>query len=133
MKEVFDFLKVNPLGCLATVKGDLPNGRPFQFMTEDEGRLYFCTSNRKEVYKELAANPHVCFTVTGPDTVYLRIWAAARFVPDEASKAKVMDASELVKSIYQSPSNPEFEVFFLEKGKAFLGDLKGNPAKEYTF
>ncbi len=134
MKELIDFLNASPLGCLATVKEDgMPNGRPFQFMTEDGGKLYFCTSNTKEVFREIKANPNVCFSVSGPDTSYARIWARAVFTQDPGAKTRAMESSELVKSIYRSPSNPEFEVFYLENGTAFLGDLKGTPPKEFTF
>ena len=52
---------------------------------------------------------------------------------DIAVKEKVIGSSELVKSIYKSASNPDFEVFFFENGSAFLGDLKGGSPKEYTF
>lgn len=133
MKEVIDFLNASPLGCLATVKGDgAPNARPFQFMREEEGRLYFCTSNKKEVFRELKANPDVCFSACGPDTSYVRIWAKVRFVEALDARAGVIESNALVKSIYGSASNPDFEVFFLEKGTAFLGDLKGNPSKEFA-
>jgi len=132
MKELIDFLKTNPVGCLATVRGDRPNARPFQFMMEDGGKLYFCTSNKKEVYRELDANPTVCFTGFAADTTYVRIWAEAVFVKEPAVREKVIDSSDLVKSIYKSASNPDFEVFFLGKGTAFLGDLKGGSPKEYA-
>ena len=133
MKELIDFLKTNPVGCLATVKGDRPNARPFQFMMEDGGKLYFCTSNKKEVYRELEANPNACFSGVAADTTYVRIWGKAEFVKDAAVKEKVIDSSDLVKSIYKSASNPDFEVFYFGNGSAFLGDLKGGPPKEYTF
>lgn len=134
MKELIDFLKVNPVGCLATVKEDgRPSARPFQFMMEEGGKLYFCTSNKKEVYRQLNANPTACFSGFSPDTTYVRIWGKAEFVKDAAVKEKVIDSSDLVKSIYKSASNPDFEVFFLADGVAFLGDLKGNPPKEYGF
>ena len=134
MKELIDFLKANPVGCLATIKeGGKPNARPFQFMMEDGGKLYFCTSNKKEVYRELEANPNVCFSGAAADTTYVRIWGKAAFVKDIAAKEKVIGSSDLVKSIYKSASNPDFEVFFLEKGTAFWGDLKGSVPKEYTF
>lgn len=133
MKELIDFLKGSPLGALATVRADnTPNARPFQFILEKDGRLWFCTSNKKDVFRELSANPRVCFSVTGPDTTYARIWADVRFVGDVAAKAAVLEAGDLVRSIYQSPSNPDFEVFYLEKGTASLCDLKGSPAKEFT-
>ena len=50
MKEVVQFLKDNTVQYFATVGLDgRPKARPFQFMLENEGKLYFCTSNEKEV------------------------------------------------------------------------------------
>lgn len=134
MKEVIDFLNRSPLGCLATIKeGKTPNNRPFQFMVAEGGRVYFCTSNKKEVFRELRADPHACFSACGPETVYARIWGSVRFVEEMEAKTRVIESSELVKSIYKSAANPDFEVFYFDHGTAFLGDLKGTPSKEFTF
>ena len=38
----------------------------------------------------------------------------------------------LVKSLYQSATNPIFEVFYLDEAKATIADFSGNPAKEYS-
>ena len=57
MKAVVKFLQENITGVLATVADGKPKVRPFQFMLEDGGKLYFCTNNAKEVYKQLKARP----------------------------------------------------------------------------
>ncbi|HVN95269.1 MAG TPA: pyridoxamine 5'-phosphate oxidase family protein [Syntrophorhabdaceae bacterium] len=131
MKELVDFLKANPLGCLATTKGDKPNARPFQFMLEDGGKLCFCTSNKKNVFAELKANPNACFSCSGPQTQYARIWGSVKFVTDAETKNKVIESNQLVRSIYRSADNPDFEVFYFTNGRAFLGDLLGHPSMEY--
>ena len=54
MNEVIKFLNENPIQYFATIGLDnKPKIRPFQFMLEDNNKLYFCTSNQKEIYKEL--------------------------------------------------------------------------------
>lgn len=50
MKEVIRLLRENQYGFLATVDNGRPRVRPFKFMFEEEGRLYFCTNSKKEVY-----------------------------------------------------------------------------------
>lgn len=48
MNEVIRFLNENLVQCFATVGLDgKPKVRPFQYMHEHEGKLYFCTSNQK--------------------------------------------------------------------------------------
>ena len=58
MNEVVKFLQENPVQYLATVGRDgKAKCRPFMFAGEMEGRLWFCTNNTKEVYKDMQANP----------------------------------------------------------------------------
>jgi len=46
-------------------------------------------------------------------------------------KAEVIEHSPLVKSIYKTPDNPTFEIFYLENAKAIIADFSGQPPKEY--
>ena len=46
---------------------------------------------------------------------------------DLAIKEKIQEASPLVKSIYQTPDNLEFEVFYLDEAVATISDFSGNP------
>lgn len=60
MNEVIEFLKENPVQYFATVELDnKAKVRPFQFMIEDGGKLYFCTNNEKDVFKQIKNNPYV--------------------------------------------------------------------------
>ena len=52
VNAVTDFLIKSQVQYLATIGlDDKPKVRPFQFMLEEGGRLYFCTSNQKPVFK----------------------------------------------------------------------------------
>lgn len=58
MNKVVEFLNANPVQYLATVGRDgKAKCRPFMFAGELDGKLWFCTNNQKEVYKDLQANP----------------------------------------------------------------------------
>ena len=53
MNEVVKFLQENPVQYLATVGRDgKAKCRPFMFSGEMDGKLWFCTNNTKEVYKD---------------------------------------------------------------------------------
>lgn len=132
MSEVVDFFKANPIQYLATMGLDgKAKVRPVQFMVEDRGKLYFCTSNEKSVYKELLKSPELEVTVATPEYVWIRITGKANFVNDLQIKQKVIDSSELVKNLYQTPDNPIFEVFSIE-GKAVISDFSGKEPKKYN-
>ena len=79
MKEVMDFLKTNKVFYLATTSGDQPHVRPMGFVMEYDGKLAFGTSNQKDMYKQLTANPNVeiCCVAANYDT--LRICGKAVF------------------------------------------------------
>ena len=54
MNKVVEFLNANPVQYLATVGRDgKAKCRPFMFAGELDGKLWFCTNNTKDVYKDL--------------------------------------------------------------------------------
>jgi uncharacterized pyridoxamine 5'-phosphate oxidase family protein len=130
MSVVTEFLVKSGVQHLATVGRDgRPKVRPFQFMLEEGGRLYFCTSNRKEVFQEMGRQPYVELSACGEGGAWLRLSGKAAFSRDPDLKARVLAASPLVKSLYQTPDNPAFEVFCLEEAHAVIADFSGNPPR----
>ncbi len=128
MNQVLNFINNSPVQYFATVGLDeKPKVRPFQFMLEDNGKLYFCTSNQKNVYREMSANPYVEMCCSGENFSWMRLSGKAVFSKDISLKQKVLETSPLVKSIYQTPENPEFEIFYLEQAVAVISDFSGNP------
>ncbi len=58
MNDVVKFLNENPIQYLSTVGLDgNAKVRPVMYYIEEEGKLYFCTSNEKPMFKELESNP----------------------------------------------------------------------------
>ncbi len=132
MKEVIDFLTKSQIYYLATVGLDgKPKVRPFGFVMEEGGKIYFCTSNDKKVYKEMKKQPWVEFSACGENFSWIRLSGKAVFSKDLAIKSKVLDLSPQVKSIYNSPDNPIFEIFYLDEASAIFYDFSGNPPKTF--
>ena len=133
MNEVVKFLMENPVQYFATVgKDNKAKVRPFQFIIEDGGKLWFSTNNEKNVYAEMQANPYVEVCVSTPKFEWMRLNGKAVFTNDMNVKEKVIEASPFVKNIYQTASNPIFEVFYLDEAKATIADFSGNPPAEYS-
>ncbi len=133
MQEIVQFLKDNPVQYLATIGLDnKPKVRPFQFMLEDNGKLYFCTNNQKPVYKEIKQHQFVELTTCTKDFSWLRLAGKAIFSNDSTIKEKILATQPLVKQIYQTASNPIFQIFYLDQAQAIIADFTGNPAKKYT-
>lgn len=134
MKSVVEFLEKNPVNYFATVGIDgTPKVRPFQFMFEKDGKLFYCTSNQKNVYKEMQKNPRIEISVTGENSAWIRISGKAVFLTDIGLKKMILDKYEFIRSIYGTPDNPVFEVFCLEDGKAVISDFSGTPPQVFSF
>ncbi|MCR1950781.1 pyridoxamine 5'-phosphate oxidase family protein [Clostridium sp. DSM 100503] len=133
MNEVVEFLKENPVQYFATVGLDgKAKVRPFQFMIEKEGKLYFCTNNKKDVFNEIKNNPYVEVCASSPKFEWLRLNGKVVFSNDLDIKREVIESSSLVKSLYKNAENPIFEIFYLQEVKAVISDFSGNPPREYN-
>jgi len=129
---VTEFLIKSQIQYLATIGlDDKPKVRPFQFMLEEGGRLYFCTSNQKPVFKELQKHPYVEFCASGANFSWLRLNGKVVFSKDLGLKARIQDASPIVKSIYKTPDNPVFEIFSLDGATATIADFSGQPPRTF--
>ena len=133
MNEVIKFLRENPTQYLATVGLDgKAKIRPFQFMIEEDNKLFFCTSNQKEVFSEIKNNPSVELCISNEKFEWMRLRGDVVFSNDLEVKAKVIESSPLVKSIYKKADNPIFEIFYLNNAKAVIADFSGNAPREYN-
>jgi len=127
---VSDFLTRSQVQYLATIGlDDRPKVRPFQFMLEEGARLYFCTSNQKPVFHEMRKHPHVEFCASGENFSWLRLSGKVVFLKNLSLKAKIQEGNPLVKSIYKTPDNPIFEIFYLDEAVATIADFSGNPPR----
>lgn len=134
MNKAVEFLQKNPINYFATVGADgKPKVRPFQFMFEKDGKVYYCTSNQKLVYKEIQKNPYVEISATDPNSAWIRVSGKAVFSKDLAVKKMVLDKYEMIKNIYKIPDNPVFEVFYLQDVEATICDFSGKPAQVFKF
>ena len=100
MQEVIEFLKKNPILYLSTLGLDgKPKVRPFQFMFEQDGKFYFCTSNDKNVCKEMQKQSYVEFCTCGENYSWIRLSGKVTFTNDMAVKEKIFEISPIVKSV----------------------------------
>ena len=100
------------------------------FCFQRDGKLWFCTNNQKEVYKDLQANPYVQVSVSSPEFAWIRLSGKAVFADNMAVKEGCMN-NPIVKGQYQTADNPIFVVFYLEDARAVIADFSGDPPKEY--
>ena len=133
MKDVVAFFKNNAVQYFSTIGiNGKPKVRPFQFMIESEGKLWFCTSSEKDVYKELSQNNYAEVCVSAPDFSWMRVSGKTVFENNQKVKQDILDISPLVRSIYETADNPVFEVFYLADAEAVIADFSGNPPRKIS-
>jgi uncharacterized pyridoxamine 5'-phosphate oxidase family protein len=121
MSTAFEYLKANPTFHLASVDGSKARVRPFSFCMKRNGKLYFCTSKNKEVYKQLTQNPEIEISDMGNDGTWLRIRGKVAF--DDTKDAKVQafgEAAELLKIYPKGANDISFTTFYFIKAEARL-------------
>ena len=127
MKEVHDFLKTCGVYYLATVDDDQPRVRPFGTAVIFEQKLYIQTGRKKNVARQMLANPKVeiCAYDHGKG-VLLRI--EAKVVPDERLEAKqyVLDHFPHLNSMYKSDDDITL-VLYLKDATATFNSFSTSP------
>ena len=101
------------------------------FALEQDGKLWFCTNDTKEVYKDMQVNPYVEISVSSSSYAWIRLQGKATFA-DNCSVKEACLKNPIVKSQYQTADNPIFEVFYLDEAKAVIADFTGNPPRTYV-
>ena len=101
MEKAFDFLRENKDVAFGTVENNRPNIRIFQVMLIKGHNLYFATSPKKQVYKQLLANPAI--EILGMKAnISVRMSGDVSFdVPVEIQK-EIYDTNSILSDLYPS-------------------------------
>lgn len=101
MEKAFDFLRENKDVAFGTVENSRPNLRVFQVMLIKGHTLYFATSQKKEVYRQLRDNPAV--EILGmKGNISVRMSGDVKFdVPVDIQK-EIYDTNTILSDLYPS-------------------------------
>ena len=122
-------------GCgaffIATMDKDgQPRVRPFGALAKFEGRLYLCTGNKKNVYRQLKANPKVEISGVASGE-WIRLEALAVEDARREARLAVLEQNPSLKKMY-SADDGVFAVFYLKDAKANILSFTGRNDK-YAF
>ena len=125
MERVCSFIKEAETYYLATVDGDQPRVRPFGTIHIFEGKLYIQTGRKKDVAKQLAANPkaEICAFKDGK---WIRV--TGELVDDNRVEAKksMLDAYPSLRAMYD-PEDDNTEVLYFKNAKATFSSFTAAP------
>ena len=101
MEKAFDFLRENRDFAFGTVENNRPNLRVFQVMLIKGHTLYFATSPKKEVYRQLKENPAI--EILGmKENISVRMSGDIAFdVPEDIQK-EIYATNSILSDLYPS-------------------------------
>ncbi len=124
MERALDFLRSHRDVAFATVENGKPKIRVFQIMQIDGETLYFATSAKKEVYRQLQANPSIELLAMEGD-ISVRVGGKADFNVEDAMQRKIYEGSAILQRLY--PSYDSMAYFSLKIKMVDYYDLKPTP------
>lgn len=125
MSKTYNFIKECGPFFIATIFSgnfdEFPAVRPFGAIMEYKEELYFSTSNEKQVYSQVKANPNIQIVSLKMETKeWIRICGKAKEVFDfNIKKAMLTTCPPLIKN-FNSEENPQFALFKIEEMEACL-------------
>jgi uncharacterized pyridoxamine 5'-phosphate oxidase family protein len=127
MKTVLDFLKKTGTYYLATTDGDQPRVRPFGTINLFDGKLYIQSGKKKEVAKQIKANPKVELSAFDGET-WIRV--AATLVEDNRAEAQesLLEAYPNLRNMYAVNDGNNI-VYYLKDATAVFSTFGGEPRK----
>ena len=130
LQEALQFLSKNKEIALATCVDNLPRLRIFQIMLQEGHLLYFATSQKKAVWKELHENPNVELLAYA-DKASVRCSGMVNFEVDNKVKRLIYDSNPTLPRLYTGYD--QLEYFCLPIATLDYYDLNPTPPVNLHF
>lgn len=125
MNKVTEFLKQCGTFYLATTDKDQPHVRPFGAVMEYNGKVYICTNNTKDCFKQMLSNPKVELSGMSGSS-WIRVCGEVAVDHDDAARAAMLEDMPSLKKMY-SVGDGIFEVLYFTKAKATISSFTAAP------
>lgn len=118
MEEVRNFLKESEVYYLATIEDNKPKVRPFGTAEIFENHLYIQTGAKKDVYKQIMANPYVEICAF-KDGKWLRL--SGKLTRDDRYIARkdMLDKNPSLRSMYDENDGNSEVLYFTDAVATF--------------
>jgi len=126
MIKALEFLQECGIFYIATVDGDQPRVRPFGATFEHEGKLYICTNNTKDCFKQMTQNPKVEISGMDKKGNWIRICGEVKEDSRREVKELALAAVPSLKSMY-SVDDGIIAVLYFTKGTAAISSFTSVP------
>jgi uncharacterized pyridoxamine 5'-phosphate oxidase family protein len=115
LASALELLPAHTTGYFATIDGDKPDLRGWQFQCYENGKFVFATSNEKAVFRQITRNPNVAFACAAGEYQF-RINGRATVVSATEKKRLFAKLSPPVQKMYKSADNASLVIFTVAGG-----------------
>jgi uncharacterized pyridoxamine 5'-phosphate oxidase family protein len=125
MMDVLGFLKECGTFYYATCDGDKPRVRPFGFLMEFEGKIYFGMGKHKQSFKQTVENPNFEICACNPKNQWIRIRGTAVLDDRDVVMDKVFETAPYLRSLYNDETGNVLGNFYIKDAVAEIADMAG--------
>jgi len=126
MSKIADYLRDAGVFYIATMDGDQPRVRPFGAVTEYKDKIYFCTNNKKKVFKQFTANQKVEICTMAKDGTWIRVTGKVVVDDNDDARRAMLEAVPSLNGLYKI-GDGIFEVFHLKNMAAKVYSFTADP------
>lgn len=133
LDEVVSYLTSIPAWYLATIDERdpaQPRVRPFSFACADAGKLWFCTSRDKDVWRELACNPKFELSGWKPGAYWIVVAGEADLADDAVASERVRQAGFThmvgIGEAHESANDGRLAFFSVRRARVRFCDIDGS-------
>lgn len=124
MNKAVDLLRKSKVFFLATNEDDQPRVRPFGAVAEINGKLYIATSNTKNCFKQMIANPKVEIAAMLNNEDWIRITGTVKSDQSAESKADFLKQAPIPG---YTVDDGIFEILYFEKAHVEIISFSKEP------
>lgn len=127
MQEVLKFLgDVNTPFAVATVANGEPKVRFFSFNLPKDDKIYFITSNKKDIFRELSQNPRIeICTLPNQEQEWVRIKGEVKFDNQAEIIRESFEKLPLLTKAYGGEDSKDIAMFYLDHMEAYKYGMAG--------
>lgn len=122
MNKTIEFLNGVNVFFISTINGDKPEVRPFGAFNVYNSKLYFITSNEKDVFKQMERNNNIAISAINSEGDWIRISGKAIVDNDINAKKLMLDKYPDLRNLYNE-NDGKMEVFYLTNAVSIISSF----------
>ena len=126
MNKAVEILRECNVFHIATIDGDQPRVRPFGAVADIDGKLYIATSNDKNCFKQMIANPKTEISAMYKGGSWVRITGILKSDPRLSTKEEFLKQVPFLATYYKADDGI-FEALYFESGTMIIYPESGEP------